>query len=143
MSVTSRYKEVLTAPLTAETLGLRTSQGWRAVAVEWERPRDSGGPTLEAVPYGMRVAADHVHLEECPAEIDALLTILEGIVTDWPMSRIATDLNNRGSLMRNGMPWNQTSVFELLPRLIDYGPRLFHREEWIERRRSARQRATA
>lgn len=143
MPQSDRYREVLAAPLTAQTLEQRASEGWRAVAVEWERSGSAGGQTLEAVPYGMRVAADHVHLEECPAEIDALLTILEGIVADWPMSRIATDLNERGSLMRNGMPWNQTSVFELLPRLIEYGPRLFHRDEWAERRRTARQRSVA
>lgn len=143
MSQRDRCREVLTAPLTGEMLAQRASQGWRAVAVEWERTEDSGPPALESVPYGMRVAADHVHLEECPEEMEALLVILEGIVVDWPMSRIAADLNVRELVMRNGMPWNQTSVFELLPRLTEFGPRLFNRSEWVGRRRSMRQKMTA
>lgn len=137
MPMKDRYREVLTGELTEEYLAERMTQGWRPVAIEWERGEgESSGPTLEAVPYGMRVAADHVHLEENPDEVKVMLAILEGIVEDWPMSRIAADLNRRGSIMRNGMPWNQTSVFELLPRLIEFGPRLFNRDEWVERRRA-------
>lgn len=144
MPMKDRYREVLTGELTEEYLAERTAQGWRPVAIEWERGEgESSGPTLEAVPYGMRVATDHVHLEENPDEVKIMLTILEGIVEDSPMSRIAADLNRRGFIMRNGMPWNQTSVFELLPRLIEFGPRLFNRDEWVERRRALGKRVMA
>jgi hypothetical protein len=113
------------------------------VVVEWERV-DSGagrGATLEETPYGLKVAADHVHLEEDPSEVEVMLTILEGIVSDSPMSWIAADLNRKGATRRNGMPWTQSAVFDLLPRLIEFGSRLFNRDEWIERRRMLRERA--
>jgi len=142
MSPRDRFREVLSSPLTEETIGRRAAEGWRPVAIEWERlaARGESGATLEEVPYGLKVAADHVHLQEDPAEVEVLLTILEGIVEDCPMSHIAATLNRRGSTMRNGMPWNQSEVFELLPRLIEFGSRLFNRDEWIERRRLLHQR---
>lgn len=138
-----RFRELLTGPLREETIQERAAQGWRPVAIEWEK-QDSGegsGRVLEEVPYGMKVAGDHVHLEEDPAEVEVMMVILEGIVVDWPMSRIAAELNRRGSTMRNGMEWTQSSVFDLLPRLIEFGSRLFNRDEWIERRRLLRQRS--
>jgi hypothetical protein len=67
-----------------------------------------------------------------------MLGILEGIVEDRSMSRIADELNRRGFRMRTDEAWTQSGVFELLPRLIDFSPRLFKREEWIERRRKLR-----
>jgi hypothetical protein len=131
-----RFREVLRDPLTVEAFDRRRAEGWRPVAIEWERvdsPDGRGG--LEEVPYGLRVAGDHVHLEEDSTEVEAMMTILEGVVGDQSMSHIAAELNRRGSTMRNGMPWTQCAVFDLLPRLIDFGPRLFNRDEWIERRR--------
>lgn len=137
-----RFREALTEPVTEELLNRRAAEGWRPAVIEWERLDAGEGPgrTLEEVPYGLKVADDHVHLEENPAEVDAMLTILEGIVDDQPMSHIAAELNRRRSTMRNGMPWTQSAVFDLLPRLIDFGSRLFSRDEWIERRRILRQR---
>ena len=90
------------------------------------------------VPYGLRVAQDCMHLEENPDEVRVLLQILEGIVQDQPMSAIAQALNQGGNLMRSLEPWTQSAVFELLPRLIDFGPHLFSREEWVERRKKLR-----
>lgn len=138
----SRFREVLNEPVSEEMLARRAEEGWRPVVIEWERMDASAGRArvLEDVPYGLKVAGDGVHLEEDPGEVDAMLTILEGIVEDQPMSHIAAELNRRGSTMRNGMPWTQSAVFDLLPRLIDFGARLFNRDEWIERRRLLRQR---
>lgn len=102
----------------------------------------SGGGAIE-VPYGLRVAPDHVHLEENPAEVEVMLIILEGLVADAPMSWIAADLNHRGATMRNGTPWTQSAVFDLLPRLIEFGSRLFEREEWAKRRRLLMERISA
>lgn len=141
--MTKRIRQVLHGPLTEDELRRRQEEGWRPVAVEWECVEPAGGPDrplLEEVPYGLKVAADHVHLEENPREVEAMMTILEGIVEDRPMSRIADELNRRGHAMRSGEPWTQSGVFELLPRLIEFGPRLFNREEWVERRRILRQK---
>jgi hypothetical protein len=91
---------------------------------------------LQEVPYGLRVAADHMHLEENPAEVQVMLSILEGIVQDLPLSKISQELNGRGFLMRSGEQWTQSAVFELLPRLIDFGSSLFSREEWLARRKA-------
>lgn len=91
---------------------------------------------LQEVPYGLRVAADHFHLEENPDEVQVMLAILEGIVQDLPLSKISQELNRRGYLMRTGEPWTQSAVFELLPRLIDFGSSLFSREEWQARRKA-------
>ena len=144
MGKSQRIREVLLGPLTAATLEEKAEAGWRPVAVEWERMAPSaeeGGSTLQEVPYGLRVAADHEHLEENPGEVEIMLAVLEGIVQDQPMSRIADELNRRRYRMRTGEAWTQSAVFELLPRLIDFGPRLFSHEEWVERRRQLRLRA--
>jgi len=39
-------------------------------------------------------------------------------------------LNEKGFRMRNGGPWNRVAVFNMMPRLIEVGPRLFSSEEW-------------
>jgi hypothetical protein len=87
------------------------------------------------IPYGMQVSEDRQWLQENPAEVEVLLAILEGLVQDHRMSGIARDLNQRGYRQREGKEWRQISVFELLPRLIEFGPRLFSHEEWGERRK--------
>lgn len=142
MTQTDRFREEISGPITLEILERKAAEGWRPVAIEWQRDpaRPAEGPVLEDVPFGLRVAADHLHLEENPAEVETMLAILEGIVADWPMSRIATDLNRRGYLTRSGFCWTQSDVFELLPRLIEFGPRLFNHSEWVERRRLVREK---
>jgi hypothetical protein len=138
MGHTERMRQVLEGPLTADELERRSAEGWRPVAVEWERtgsPAAATAPVKQQVPYGLRISDDHQHLEEHAGEVQVMLAILEGIVEDRSMSRIAEELNHRGFFMRTGEAWTQSGVFELLPRLIDFGPRLFSRQEWIERRR--------
>ena len=57
------------------------------------------------------------------------------IVDDLPMSGIAAELNRQGYRTRRDSPWTATAVFDLLPRMIEAGPRIFTREEWANRRR--------
>jgi hypothetical protein len=90
----------------------------------------------EVVPYGLRVAGDHEHLEIEPREHEVLMKLLEFLIQDFPISRIAIEFNNLGYRTRQGVVWNAASVFELLPRLIESGPKLFTSEEWVKRRRS-------
>jgi hypothetical protein len=57
------------------------------------------------------------------------------IVDDLPMSGVADELNRQGFRMRNGAKWTATGVFDLLPRMIEAGPRIFTKDEWVERRK--------
>jgi hypothetical protein len=61
---------------------------------------------------------------------------LEFIVQDMGLSQVAVELNKLGYRSREGKMWNAATVFELLPRLIENGPKLFTSEEWVRRRRS-------
>jgi hypothetical protein len=133
-----RLREVLTTPLTAEYLARRAGEGWQAVAVEWEREGEEAAElspdVLEEIPYGLQVASDCHHLEENPAEKRVLVLIMEQIVQDEPLSKVAEELNRRGHRTRQGTKWSPVAVFNLLPRLIEAGPRIFSSEEWAERR---------
>jgi hypothetical protein len=122
-----------------------TQEGWRPVAIEWER--ESGGPEqtaiaeatggedrLQEVPFGLRVAQDCHHLEEDPAEMHALHTLAELIVQDATLNRMADELNRRGFPMRDGKKWTPVAIYELFPRLIEVAPRIYGDEQWRSRR---------
>ena len=119
--------------LTPRYLDERTAQGWRLVGVEWERqaPPGSLGRTVrrEEVPYGLRVSDDCRHLEENPDEIECLTVMMELVVLDEPISKIAAGMNAKGLRDRKGQPWTAVSVYRLLPRLIDTGPHILSPED--------------
>ena len=89
----------------------------------------------EEVPYGMRVASDCMHLEDNETEKQALTLMMDLIVEDWPLSKVAEELNKKGHRTRNGGNWTPGAVFDLLPRLIEVGPRIFSSAEWTARTR--------
>jgi len=134
MAKLERVREVMTKPLEPDYLNLRAEAGWKLVAVEWEREvpevekedRHMG----EEVPYGMRVSDDCLHLVENPAETQILIKMLDGIVQDLPFSKIADELNHDGLRTRGGTRWEPVNVYNMLPRLIQIGPRIFSSEEW-------------
>jgi hypothetical protein len=126
-------REPLAAGLTAEHLKERTSEGWRLAAVIWEREA-AGDAVREEIPFGASVSADGTHLEDKPPEREVLVSMLEMIVADRPLSQIAEELNRRGFRNRQNNLWTPGAVFDLLPRLIDVGPRLVKSPDWIERR---------
>lgn len=138
MQKTERMREVLSAPLTQADMDRRSAEGWRAVAVVWERPAELGAAApaniAEPVPYGLKIAEDCLSLEEDLQEKEALLAMLEMIVQDKPLSEIAAALNQRGLQTRIKSRWTPGSVFDMLPRLIEVGPRVFTSEEWVVRR---------
>lgn len=135
-----RTREVLNGPLTQAMIEHRSADGWRLSAVEWSRPADyQPGGTAYETPFGLRIAAVGTHLEEDPDEVEVLLVILEGIARDRRMGLIADDLNRRGWRMRSGADWTQSAVFDLLPALIQFSPKLFGRADWVERRRKLRE----
>jgi hypothetical protein len=64
------------------------------------------------------------------AENSVLMVMMELLVQDFPYSSIVSDLNEKGFRMRNGKPWTRVALFNMTPRLIEVGPRLFSTEEW-------------
>jgi hypothetical protein len=134
-----RMREQLEGPLTRELLEERLEEGWRPITVEWERAagESAGGEraTKTKVPYGLRVADDCKSLEVDPDELRIMTAMLELIVDDYPLSRVAEKLNERGHRTRAGRPWTQTAVFNLLPRLTETAPEIFATEGWSELRR--------
>jgi hypothetical protein len=134
-----RVREVLRGAIDDEHLRQRAAAGWRMFAVEWERPveeqeeRPFGSMETE-LPYGLQVSGDCLHLEENRVEKEALVLMLELIVQDHPFSRIASELNERGYRTRSGGKWDPVAVFNLLPRMIEVGPRVFTSDEWADRR---------
>ena len=125
--------------MTPDYLSQKTKEGWKLTALEWEREiEDSAGqpgPLTEEVPYGLRVSADCSHLEENTAEKQALILMMDLIVQDAPLSLVAEELNRKGFRTRAGANWTPGSVFDMLPRLIQVGPRLFSSTEWTARTR--------
>ena len=134
MAKLERVREVLSKPLDSEYIKLRAEAGWKLVAVEWEReveePQEQPRHSLEEIPYGLRVSDDCLHLIENPAETQILIRMLDGIVQDLPFSKIADELNRSGLRTRSGTTWEPVFVFNMLPRLIQVGPRIFSSEEW-------------
>jgi len=134
-----RIREALSGPLTPEYLKQKADQGWSlmGLSLEWEREIETGLPRGEAsslreeVPYGLRVAQDGLHLEENAAEKETLVRMMDLIVEDHSLSRVAEELNGRGFRTRQGALWTASAVFNLIPRLVEVGPRIFSSDEWV------------
>ncbi len=139
MAKSERIREVLSKPLEPEHVRQRAEAGWKLVAVEWEREveADEKEPrrVIEEVPYGLRVGDDCAHLVENPGETQVLIRMLDCIVQDYPFSKVADELNGSGLHTRSGSKWEAVSVYNMLPRLIQVGPRIFSSEEWQARRK--------
>jgi hypothetical protein len=130
---------MITQPLLEEIVRQRTAAGWHLVSLEWRRelpeaeaPTDGAFP--EDIPYGLRISEDCKRLEIDPNENQALLQMMEMLVQDFPFSAIVSDLNEKGFRTRDGRPWSPVAIFNMIPRLIEVGPRLFSTEEWEVRR---------
>lgn len=130
-----RVRDFMTAMPSAEYFQEKAAEGWRLVAVEWERGAKAAAPTIEDVPFGTRVASDCKSLEENPNEIQVLVLMMETIVQDGPLSQAARLINEQGFRTRDGEKWTPQALFYLLPRLIEVGPKLCSSEEWVERRK--------
>jgi hypothetical protein len=135
-----RIRDVVSGPFSPAIMEQRMAAGWQLVSIEWRRelPGDeapSEGAFNEDIPYGLRVSDDCRRLEVDPRENQVLIQMMNLVVQDFSFSSIASDLNEKGFRTRAGKRWNQVSVFNMLPRLIEVGPRLFSTEEWRARRR--------
>jgi hypothetical protein len=139
MGKTVRLREPLSGSPTLDYLNRRVAAGWKLVALEWERqaegPTADAPPAAEEIPYGVQVSSDGLRLVENPVEREIIILALDRIVEDCPLSQVADELNRRGHRTRDGRQWTPTALFNLLPRMIEVGPRLFVSEEWADRRR--------
>ncbi len=132
---TKRVRELVWEPPSPHYFMEKARHGWTLVALEWEREtaEEQSAPTgLNCdVPFGLRLAADSHTLEEDPEEREILTRMLNLIVKDdFPFSRVVQELNTNGFRDRNGRPWTQSAVFDMLPRLVEVAPTIFSSEEW-------------
>ena len=138
MASKERTRQLVSGQFGPEDFKQRLEEGWKPVAIEWEREIETSpaGETAPApeVPFGLQVAGDCSHLEENPAEREVLFQIMELTIQDGPYSGIAEELNRRGFRTRQGKRWTPVSVFQMLPRLIEAGPGILNSEEWRQRR---------
>jgi len=135
MANTERVREAAAGTPSPDYFKQRIDAGWRLSAVEWERDLVPAQEQSEEIPYGLQISSDCQRLETNKSERDALLLMLELIVQDRAISQVARELNERGFRTRRGMEWEPGAIFNLLPRMIEVGPRVFSEEEWAARRR--------
>jgi hypothetical protein len=130
-----RLRDVISGPFSSEIIKQRTMAGWQLVSIEWRRElpeseASSLGAFSEDIPYGLRISDDCQRLEIDPLENRTLMLMMELLVQDFSYSSVVSDLNEKGLRMRDGRPWNRVAVFNMTPRLIEVGPRLFSTDEW-------------
>lgn len=146
MPRTERLRQPVSGPLDTDELHKLEEQGWKLIAVEWERnvPGEEQAAaqtaTLEDPPFGLRVK-DSSTLEQDPSESEVLVAMMDLIIQDGPYSFIAQELNRKGYRTREGSQWTPVSVFQMLPRLIDAGPKIFSTAEWRRRQESRHPRS--
>lgn len=144
MAESEHIRESLQGSLEASYVKQRELAGWKLVAVEWERAATAPAvptatveapPSLQDAPFGLRVAGDCEHLEQNPTEMEFLLSMMELIIQDISLVKVAEELNRKGFRTRKGTEWGPVAVFNMLPRLIELTPTIFNNEEWLERRK--------
>lgn len=138
MARLEHWRETLSQPPTPEQLAARDADGWRLVAVEWQR--EAQGPDHDLLglagelPYGLRLALQDreqpgTRMAEDRRETDVLCVVLELIRDDEASLRaIAEELNQRGFRTRRNTPWTQVDVFELMPRVVEAAPGIYARQ---------------
>jgi len=138
-----RIRDIVTGTspqqLPEELFAQRTRAGWQLVSMEWRRelPGDeppTAGAFDEEIPYGLRISDDGQRLEVNAQEHEVLLQMMQLLAQDFPYSSIVSDLNEKGFRTREGRPWSRVAVFNMIPRLIEVGPRIFSSKEWEQRR---------
>ena len=134
MANVERIREIISKLPDREAWKAKMDEGWRPVAIEWERDVDrvemESGQLKHEVPFGLTVSEDCRHLEQNPKEMAVLKLMLALIAGDHPLSKIAEEINRQGHRMRNGAEWTQVAAFHMLPRLIEVAPEIMSAEEW-------------
>jgi hypothetical protein len=139
MAYFERMRDVISGPFSLDVIRQRTAAGWQMVSIEWRRElpdaeAPSEGVFGEDIPYGLRISDDGKRLEDDRTEHQVLMEIMELLVQDFSYSSIVSSLNEKGFRQRDGRPWSRVAVFNMVPRLIEVGPRFFSSQEWEKRR---------
>lgn len=139
MAYFEKLRDVVSGPFSTDVVQQRTAAGWQLVALEWRRELpDTEAPTESAfpeeIPYGLRISDDCKRLEVHPEENKVLMLMMELLAQDFSYSSIVSDLNEKGFRRRDGRTWTRVDVFNMMPRLIEVGPRIFHSKEWEQMR---------
>jgi len=139
MAYFERIRDVISGPFSSDVIEQRAATGWQMVSIEWRRELpDAEAPTERAfnedIPYGLCISDDGKRLVVEPTEHQALMLMMELLVQDFSYSSIVSDLNEKGFRTRDGKTWSRVAVFNMIPRLIEVGPRFFSSEEWEMRR---------
>jgi len=139
MAYFERVRDVVSGPFSPDIIQQRSAAGWQMVSIEWRRELpDSEAPPegafAEDIPYGLRISTDCKRLEVDEAENKVLLMMMDLLAQDFSYSAIVSSLNETGYRTRSGKPWSRVAVFNMMPRLIEVGPRIFSSEEWEQRR---------
>jgi hypothetical protein len=135
MAQFERIRDIVSGPMSPEIMQQRSASGWQMISIEWRRElpdaeTPSEGAYGEDIPYGLRISDDGRRLEVHPVENRALMLMMDLLGQDFSYSAIVSDLNEKGFRTRTGRPWTRIAVFNMMPRLIEVGPRLFASEEW-------------
>src|SRR5579864_4692812 len=83
MGRTERLRQSASGHLTWDEIQRLQNEGWKPIAVEWERDLPASEQTIsparghEDPPYGLRVASDSPTLVEDQTENEALLAMME------------------------------------------------------------------
>lgn len=139
MAYFERMRDVIAEPFSPDIIRQRNAAGWKMVSIEWKRelPDTEAPPEhgfAEDIPYGLRISDDCQRLEVDARENQVLLLMMDLLAQDFSYSSIVSDLNEKGFRTRDGKPWNRVAVFNMMPRLIEVGPRIFSSAEWEVRR---------
>ena len=139
MAYFERMRDQISGAFSPDVVKQRTAAGWQMVAIEWRRELpDSEAPSdstfAEEIPYGLRISDDCKRLEVDAGENKVLLLMMDLLAQDFSYSAIVSDLNEKGFRTRQGKPWSRVAVFNMMPRLIEVGPRIFSSDEWEQRR---------
>ena len=134
MSETERWREPIAALPSQDSIDAKANEGWRPVAIEWERGARAVSEDADKrpIPYGLRISSDCRHLEVDPTEKDVMRRIMAMIAADFPLSKIAAELNDHGFQTRAGSRWTQVQLFKLLPRIVEFAPEVLNEREWSE-----------
>ena len=107
MAKVERMRQEMPQSISPDDLARQAEQGWKLVAVEWERelPESEQAARAEEIPFGLQISQDASRLEENPHEQEVLQLMMELTVHDGPYSAIADELNRRGYRTRDGFRW--------------------------------------
>ena len=136
MAPFERLRDVISGPLrfrdhqATHNSGMATGIDRMAARAARGRGAQPGGFWRGTSPMACAFRMTASGLEIDPLENRTLMLMMELLVQDLAYSSVVSDLNERGLRMQDGRPWNRVAVFNMTPRLIEVGPRLFSTDEW-------------